>query len=258
MVKEPEPEPEPRIARRPQRDDDDEYDDEDDEYEADEEDDEKAHLERKYLADETAKDPRGPAQMSLVKPSNNLMITGFLLILMQAVDLFILVFPFVFSDHMGLEPKDFIKSTAPAAPAGGGGKDAKPVQKEWKDLSDAEREQAKEAEAEKRTRNLLMMIPAFFGIAYGVAIVYGAVTMQNMESYRWSMACVILVLFPAAYAGFGVSGLWWFHEYLDGPDEYTGLMPVVLWGLWCLLIGVSALKVLRSKLVLDGFNFKPD
>jgi hypothetical protein len=116
----------------------------------------------------------------------------------------------------------------------------------------------KEAESEEATRRLLMMIPALFGIAYGVAIVYGAVTMQNMESYRWSMACVILVLFPAAYAGFGTSGLWWLHEYLDGEGEYTGLMPVVLWGLWCLMIGITSLKVLRSKTVQDGFNFKPD
>lgn len=247
------PAPAPVVRKKP-RDDDDDDDDEDDE-----EDDEaaKAEEEKKkmYMLDESVKDPRGPAQEAVIKPSNILMLTAIILIGLQIFSLFIWAFPFIFQEHV-LEPKDVLKTD----------KEGKPIKlkpgepdKAWKDLTDAEKKKMEDAIDAETERRLLWMIPNVAGIIWCAVTVLAAYKMQNMESYPWSWVGASMMILGG---GFVINGLWWLHDFLvemdadQGEPISFGIMGVA--GGICVLVGVVCMITLNRKVVKFGFYWVPD
>ena len=235
------------------------YDDEDDEDE-DEEDDEEAKAaeekRRMYMLDDSVKDPRGPAQEAVIKPSNILMLTAIVLIALQFFSLFIWAFPFIFAEHL-LEPKDVLKkATNDGRPVSKG---AKEPEKEWKDLTETEKQKMQDAVDVESERRLLWMIPNVCGIIWGSIVVLAAYKMQNMESYPWSWVGAVMM---ALGGGFMVNGLWWLKDFMMDMDREQG--EGVGWGVmgvaagWCVLVAVIVMITLKREVVKTGFYWVPE
>jgi hypothetical protein len=150
-------------------------DDEDEDGDEDEKFDEREDL--SIIPDLTVKDPRGIAQEKVMRPSNWLMFSAVLSIILELIRLGWVLIPFFFSI-----PEDTSLNTGP------------PVQQS--------KETAKEKDM-KATYGLVMWLFVLLQIlvsiivfVYNGFIVYGTVRVQNLEGYGWGIAACILGILP--------------------------------------------------------------
>lgn len=194
------------------------------------------------VPDLAVKDPRGPATERLVKPSNWLMR----LALMGCLTNIVLMLFFLIPQLLPVE------DDAPD-PKSGGGQSAQ---------SKADQEK-KTKERDKETLGLTRAsyVALIFGLLgfsflYFAVIAFGVYKMQNLESYKWSIAACILAFLPLA-AVVPSLVIWAVADY--GLDEMW-VLPYAGGGNWLsvLLAGIFTLVALRSKDVIKGFNYQSD
>jgi hypothetical protein len=257
VVQEQEPEAARKPVKKKRRVDEDDDEDEDDEDEEEEEE----GFEKQYLEDLKIRDPRGPAQEAIVGPSNKLMLVSFACIVIQLVSIGWWGWPFIFAEHL-CDLRKLKNDDGKFIFVDNKGVD---LNRDWKDLTEREKQIVQDADEESMWERLFWLIFPVPGMIYGALIGYGAVKMQNLESYRWSMTAAIMTLAPVSYAGFGLTGLWWLHaliEYLlDDWGSYGSLlswMPIVLVCAWWLLVGLVALTGLMREDVKVGFTWTPE
>jgi phage FluMu protein Com len=192
-------------------------DEEDEEYDDDDE--------RKivYAPDLSIKDPRGPAQARLVRPSNAVIFCGVIGCLVGLLLIGYGVFPLIFSEYRPRgSPSKWLKSQKPGMGD---------VEKEYKDLTAAERTEIDETDREEMLWHYGAMGVGAWFLLYSSVIAVGGVKMQSLESYRWAMTAsimAILPLHPAAGIAIGI------------------------------MIGIWALTMLRDKKVRAGFEYVAD
>jgi hypothetical protein len=184
VIKEPEPE---------NLDDEDEDEDEDDE---DGEDGKKKKKSKKiditFSLDTSIKDPRGPAQEAVVRPSNWLVLLGGLDVIFYVATIIWAVFPFLFAEHyISLDPIFGVSAKADEMVH-------IPDEASW--TAD---QRAKVADADdnswdiaklglgKFPRIWVMSVTIVF-IAIGSVAVFGSVKMQTLESWGWGLAGTLL------------------------------------------------------------------
>ena len=172
-----------------------------------------------YVPDLSIKDPRGPAQAAVIKPSNFLMFVGVIGCLLGFLAMGYGIFPFIFTEYWP-NPEDFFKD-----------KQGKTVRKEWKELKHDEREEIEKATIDEQILHGIYIGAGAFILIYNALIAIGGVKMQNLESYRWSMTSSIL-----ATIGGG------------GP----------LWLITGLPIGIWNITTLRRVDVLAGYEARRD
>ncbi len=166
-------EPAPVRKTRDHDDDDDDYDDDDEDEEVDERED------LSIVPDLTVKDPRGIAQEMVMRPSNWLMLSAVLSIILELIVLSYFLIPIFFSI-----PVDTSLNTGPPAQKG--------------------KETAKAKDfTEHPTLGLatwlfvlLQALGCIIVIVYNGFIVYGTVRIQNLEGYGWGIAACILGMIP--------------------------------------------------------------
>jgi len=99
---------------------------------------------------------------------------------------------------------------------------------------------------------VLVCVLAF---AYDALATYGAVNMQNIDSFKWAMTGAVLMVFPAQYA-LGYYGFYWLMTLLQKIDNSVWALGIVALSAayaWC---GVWGIIALRNATVLEGFSQK--
>jgi predicted Zn finger-like uncharacterized protein len=188
-------------------DDEDEDDEDDDDTEEERERKKKKRLKQPDLSfalDLSVKDPRGPANVMLVRPSNFLIASGAVNVLLAIVTLGYATWPFMFAEHVISDEDAHI---AIGSPNPGEGKAYSEFPWTEKRSSD---KQAKLDDAIDWawTWRLWTSGVAVFMILVHSLVVIGGVKMQNMDSYGWSMAAsIIAILTSVTVVGFAM-GIW--------------------------------------------------
>jgi hypothetical protein len=175
-------------------------------------------------------DPRGPAQAALISPSNFLMLMGFITIVAALLTLAYGSYFFLFTENLGLEPKDVLsqaKKKDGEESKGGGGNISIPDDQDPKKLQGEQANRYWAAYDAWMSQLIIIIIASVIVIGYNTFIIIGGVKMQNMESYTWAMVATIMAFVPLCFPGLG---------------QIAALM---------------SLTALRSKKVIDGFTYVP-
>jgi predicted Zn finger-like uncharacterized protein len=217
-----------------------------------------------YAPDMSIKDLRGPAQASVVKPSNHMMLLGGLSALASIFLICVSFWPMVFSEHI-LDHEEVLEKHYKVS----GDKDAatkiKGIPKDRKDLKKEDAAVVEEKEDERRTNLFILMGISIFVLIYNAIEVVGAVKMQNLESRRWGIASSIMMLLPFGTGGLSmlIGGGFYFTigAMLFDDESMRTLYCCVLGGIVYLIaiaVGVSSLRTLMSQEVIDGFEYVAD
>jgi hypothetical protein len=190
------------------------------------------HPDLEFKLDTSIKDPRGPAQAKLIGPSNMLMLVAFVAIVCGVGAVAYGAWPYLFSSDIIDAGKELqgIKIEKQKDVAAGKDKDAPApelTREEEEKLPPETRAKLEDKRFERAQELWTCIIAGAVLIAYNCVIIVGGVKMQNMESYAWSMVAAIMSLIPPAFPLLGT------------------------------LVGLIAISTLRSKKVLDGFNYVP-
>jgi hypothetical protein len=180
-----------------------------------------------YAPDMSIRDLRGPAQAAIVGPSNGLMVAGALAIVLLIIRIAIEVWPFIFSDHV-VDHEKYLYAYYASKGTKEATERAKALPKERKDCTAEELALLDEATELQVTFRSVGATVAFLCIIYNGFMIIGAVKMQNVESYGWSMTAAIM-----------------------------GILPFSFW-LVSLPYGIWALIALRDEKVIAGFHYKPE
>jgi magnesium-transporting ATPase (P-type) len=222
---------------------------EEEESDEDEEDEERPRKKKKkdtarsedleFRLDMSIKDPRGPAQAALISPSNFLMLSAFIAVILGVLSIAYGAWPFLFSNDI-VDPArvlnapkktDEDESKATAKPAAAKKQASIPIDPEGNvmvdQLNSEQKAKLDDARDERWWELFIYMVAGAVVIAYNVVIIVGGVRMQNMESYTWSMVASIMSFIPPSLPALGQ------------------------------LAGVMALTTLRSKKVIEGFFYVP-
>lgn len=190
---------------------------EDERDEDDEDDDRKPDL--SFALDLSVKDPRGPAQVKVVRPSNFLIIIGVLEVVIAVAIIGMYGWPLIFSQewvdpHLVVTSKQKLKE------------DEAPPPIDLKDLKPEQREQLDQMNQAYLILHVIVMVACLPGLVIGVLIVVGGVKMQQLESYAWAMtACILCIVFG---------------------------------GLLGILVGVMCLMTLNDPGVKEGFRYEKE
>lgn len=176
-----------------------------------------------YAPDMSIRDLRGPAQAAIVTPSNGLMVTGTIVILGGLLWIAIQVWPFIFSENV-VDHEKFLYDYYTKQSDKKEQEKAKNIPKERKDLPEKEQGLLDDQTVWEVKSRTVWSCATFVVILAAAFMIIGAVKMQNVESYAWSMAGGILGLF---------------------------LVISVPFGIWTLV-------VLRDEKVIAGFNYSPE
>jgi hypothetical protein len=93
------------------------------------------------------------------------------------------------------------------------------------------------------------------GFVHAALLGIGAVKMQSLESWGWSLTGSILAIFPPMHLAPLSGFLYWFLVFCDAEGAVFLCQIVYLFGP---LIGVYCITVLRRPEVVAGFTFHPD
>jgi hypothetical protein len=213
------------VVQEPEPEEDEDEDDEDEDDE-DEDDEDRPKKKKKnkpdltFALDTSIKDPRGPAQALIIRPTNWLMIFSSLNILGCAILWFIFLFPFVFSDSF-VPDEEYAKIMDLKL------KEDQAINRKGKtELTDDEKAKLAPFEMANMTICLIWVISMTIEIAIQGLIIFGCVKAQMLESYAWGMVAAIVAI---------VTG---------------GLISIAL-GIWVLI-------VLNQPEVKKGFEFKSE
>jgi predicted Zn finger-like uncharacterized protein len=198
-----------------------------------------------YLKNLKAKDPRGPAQMAVVNPSNWLLRTGLIGFFGWVITLIVFLIPVAFPN---LEKKEDVDPRT-----------GRPIREE----GDKDKKKEAPKQAVFKLEHVLqkpIFIVAFvaslvFGLVHACLICVGAVKMFNLESYGWSMTSCILALLP-----YHIVPIWYFlWTVLDFFELYEMSWAVALIVMLAgPIVGGLCLSVLRRPEVKEGFDYHPD
>jgi hypothetical protein len=228
-----------------------EIDEEDEEAEEQDEDPEYDLL-KHYLESVKSKDPRGPAQQRVVTPSNWLLATGLVGFFGWAIVLIFFMIPIAFPILHDDDPSMQKEGAA---------------EKNWNKQQGIDKD--KDKDKDKKTENLdlavtiqqrawsvvLFVFVLLLGMAQGGAIAYGAVKMQSLESWNWSIASCILTIIPLHMMPVWV-GLWWlFENFLFDEMQWAIAAGIYAWGP---IVGGLCLKAFLNPVVKAGFTYRPD
>jgi hypothetical protein len=233
---------EPEDDKSRDEDDDDDYEDDDDE--------DRPKKEKKpditFSLDTSVKDPRGPALIETVKPSNRLLLIGFINAVLYLLSICYFVFPLIFwpqekwvdqSKVLGISHKE----------------DELVPEKEFKDLKGEELAKMEEATGEFMVERLISAGVAFVMFLLCGLWIYGAVKMQNLESYAWSLiACIIAILVLLTFIG---PGVFWV---LGNMESDIFLLYATFEFAYSLqiLVPIVCLRVLSDPKVREGFAYE--
>jgi hypothetical protein len=213
----------------PKDDVDEDDDDEDDETKID------------FNPDLSVKDPRGPAQAAVIKPSNFLMAVSVLTLVANVTAIGFAVWPMIFADSR-LEPKDVLKDPQ---------KKGAPLMKEEKDLNSKEKDEFYAIDDLDLIDRWIRVGMGTFCVLYSGFMCIGCVKMQQLESYRWAWTAVIMALIP-------VGGIWAIEYFMY--DRYYMLdewASTVLWNVFPaanIAAGIVCMVTLRDPKVQAGFT----
>jgi hypothetical protein len=209
-----------------------------------------------YVADQSIKDLRGPAQLAINRPSNYLIANGVVGFFGWIILGIILIIPAVFpAINEPVDPNNPVIQ------------DNKQKKKEEAKLS-LYKFLGMDWRALGKPENwpwlLLSLAPVVVGVAYACVLSYGAVKMQNLESRRWAIAASCLCMFPYATGGFATVCSMFIHLVVVGLLEdpaYAATLVIAfasLEALGCLGIGIFGLVTLMRQDVIDGYEYVPD
>lgn len=229
-----------RERKRRRREEEDEEDEDEDEDDLDDND-----PVTQYLKNLKSKDPRGPAQMAVVGPSNWLLRSALLGFFGWVITLIFFMIPIAFPIREKEEEVD-----------------------KWgRKVVDEEEEKAKKnKKPNQEVFNLEMILLAplyvvafvaalLLGVIHACLIAVGAVKMNSLESYRWSIASSILTIIPIHV----VPTYYFVWKLLDFMEMYEMSYLIALVALlFGPLVGAGCLLVLKRPEIQEGFAFKPD
>lgn len=233
-----------------------------------------------YAPDTSIKDLRGPAMTHVVQPSNYMMLQCGLVMVTAIASIAMSVWPFMFQERV-LTPAVALKPYYADKMAAGGqeGKLAKsrwdridgnwvewPREKKAKEddtgfsrgepMKDFEYEAAMVEVNKHYPFAVAWLVLSMLILAYALTVAFGAVKMQSLESYAWSMTSAILAMLP-----FGAIGLlvYFFKPSMDFQND----MPIILFvlaveAIFTLLVGLMNLAVLLKQEVKAGFAYRSD
>jgi hypothetical protein len=210
--------------------------DEDDE---DEDDEDEGDLGAQLLKNLKTRDPRGAAQGVVVTPSNWLLRTGILGFFAWVVAFIVFMLPIAFP-NIPDNPDE--KNQIAVGKDKDKEKDKKPAQKGL-----AEQIQ------ERAWTVVLFIAVLFLGLTQAALITFGAVRMQSLESYGWSMAGCILAILPLYMVPVWAL-VWWVFEFIYDDAPWAFACIVYAWGP---LVGGFCLKQLLNPKVKPGFEYRP-
>jgi hypothetical protein len=108
---------------------------------------------------------------------------------------------------------------------------------------------------------ILFIFVLILGVAQAGAVAYGAVKMQSLEAYQWSMAACIVAIVPLVTFPLFVFLTWaldLFDSALDaGWADITWIMALVAF-LWGPIVGGLCLKQFLQPEVKAGYEYHPD
>ena len=169
-----------------------------------EEEEEKADL--SFALDLSVKDIRGPVRAKIVRPSNFLMFAGFLGCVVYLLTIAWAVFPLIFSPEW-VDPAE-VSDRKPAKP------DEPMPEVKRADLKKDQLARLDDLNQDYLVFHLCVMAGGIVGFLINGLVVFGAVKMQNLESYAWAMAgCIIAILFGTLFGA--IMGIWCLVLLLD-------------------------------------------
>jgi hypothetical protein len=190
------------------------------EKERDEDDDEKPDI--TFGLDTSVKDIRGPARAKLVRPSNYLMLAASITCFIQLISVCWAVFPLIFSS-------EWVNNAEVLGKKPGKEDEALPVI-ERKDLSKDDLAKVEAAEMAFMIEHFELMAASIVWLLINGLVVFGAVKMQNLESYAWGItASIVGMLF----------------------SNFCCLPLGLLFGIWCLV-------TLLDKQVKEAFKVEAE
>lgn len=226
--------------------------DEDDEDEDEDNKDRKPDL--TFALDTSIKDPRGPAQEAVVRPTNWMILVGGIAIILYVGTFIWAMFPFLFSEH-------FISDGEMAVALNITRKEDKdaiihlPEEKDWTAEQRARVEET--VWAAKLVNFGILGTVTFFSFLTGIAI-FGAVKMQTMESWGWGLAGTILM--PIGCLPVFGTTVYLIIYLIDNEDLLIMILVGLLTGAFLVFSGaillwtVKSLQVLLDPKVKEGFE----
>jgi predicted Zn finger-like uncharacterized protein len=222
------------------------------EYEDDEDEDEEEDVADQYLKNLKQRDPRGPAQETIVGPANWLLGTALLGFFGWVFYFGAFMLPVAFPN---IEKKEEASRTFNADDKGKEKKKEKQQAIHWWSAESILNE-------ENTPWSVLLFVFALLvGLAQAIAIGISSVKMQSMESYNWSLwGCIIAMIPMVTFPWFVfLTFLLDLFDFLleAGMDETCWLMALVAF-VWGPLVGGLCLKQFLSPQVKPGFEYKPE
>jgi hypothetical protein len=189
----------------------------------DDDDDDRDKPDLTFALDLSVKDPRGQAQMRIVRPSNWLILSGAIGCLIQLFWIGWAAFPFIFNEGEWLSDAEVAQALGKTYKEG-----TAPPHIERKDMKGDDEAKVEAMELIFLIFHIFVGSFAFVYLLLAGLVVYGGVKMQNMESWGWGLAASIIALFGTATGIFGV-----------------------LFGVWCLV-------TLNDPKVKEGFRYQQE
>ncbi len=221
--KAPAPKPKPAPKKKAIPDDDDESDTPYGFADNMEEEEEEGKPEIDYIPDLEVKNPRGPVMAKMVGPTSWLMGLSALTAILSALSICFWVWPFLFTRYnstytptkvreiFAKEKADAKKRNpndpAPPPPPVDSGR-----QINLEDLSDEERARFDELVSEDQKWRTIWACVSLLSLIYHGVVSMGAVKMQGLESYKWSMTSCIMGCLNPFTLGFCIWGLQFLKE----------------------------------------------
>jgi hypothetical protein len=194
-------EPEPVEEEEDEDDDDDEDEDLTDEEREERKKKKSKKPDLTYALDLSVKDPRGPVQTKVIRPTNMLILWSVILIIGNVVSLGWMTWPFMFAEHV-LTDEEAHLALGHKTEEGKAFPDFP-----WADLKGADLAKIEDATAEQVQIRLIVSGINVFLIIMHALVVVGGVKMQQLESYGWGMAAAILSIIFGTFIGLLV-GIW--------------------------------------------------
>ncbi len=225
-----------------------------------------------YEPDLSVKDPRGPAQGLVIKPSNWLMIQGAAGFLGWMILLIVLLIPMCFPmpEYSGVASSGSGNKTL-GIPRGFGVIAQENEPPNLPKTPDSEKPSSLTvAGFDFATLSYfawyviaLVFAPVILGMAYCAVVIYGAVNMQNLESRVWSIVSCVMVMLPfnaGGLLGLTAVALPLVLGMVFEDDDTINFYLIVFIVIECLIqagFAAWALRTLMDPKVKAGFEFKP-
>jgi hypothetical protein len=222
-----------------------------------------------YAPDMSIKDLRGPASAAVVRPSNMMIRVGVVSFLGWIGLLVVILIPVLFPLPEDEDPNKPAKQVPKVDPGLGY---ADPNLKE-------EPAEDPPAPAEKPTFwsffgidfaqgaksgviLALLLSPLFLGMIYTAIMTYGAVKMQNLESYGWGMAASIMALIPYYSLGFIICTVLLVQLLMITIFSDRVIIWLIVQMVALILTGMAGglwgLMVMLREEVVQGYAYKPE